>query len=102
MPNGQWPEEFELILRRARQGLRGFRPGRIGPIFDLFERVVGWAVSLGCDSGRVFPFYRLGISRDGDQFKTDPRFACSTPSFRCCFVGIVSGSLSGKEIFLST
>lgn len=33
MPNGQWPDEIELILRRARQGLRGFRPGRIGPIF---------------------------------------------------------------------
>src|SRR3989337_3935861 len=33
MPNGQWPEEFELILRRARQGLRVFSPARIGPIF---------------------------------------------------------------------
>src|SRR3990170_6835586 len=33
MPNGQWSREFEEFLERARQGLRGFRPGRIGPIF---------------------------------------------------------------------
>jgi len=33
MPNGQWPREFEEFLERARQGLRGFRPGRVGPIF---------------------------------------------------------------------
>jgi len=32
MPNGQWPGELELILRRARHRLQGFRPGSIGPI----------------------------------------------------------------------
>ncbi|MBI4524126.1 MAG: FtsH protease activity modulator HflK [Deltaproteobacteria bacterium] len=33
MPNGQWPEELELTLRRTRLQLRGFRPRRIVPIF---------------------------------------------------------------------
>ncbi|MGH7830515.1 MAG: FtsH protease activity modulator HflK [Candidatus Binatia bacterium] len=32
MPNGRWPREFEEFLERSRQGLRGVRPGRIGPI----------------------------------------------------------------------
>lgn len=32
MPNGQWPTELELILRRARRRLRGLRPGTIVPI----------------------------------------------------------------------
>jgi modulator of FtsH protease HflK len=32
MPNGQWPGELELILRRARHRLQGFRPSSIGPI----------------------------------------------------------------------
>jgi membrane protease subunit HflK len=32
MPNGQWPEELELILGRARRRLRGVGPGTVGPI----------------------------------------------------------------------
>ena len=33
MPNGQWPEELRDILQQAQRQLRGFSPGRIGPIF---------------------------------------------------------------------
>ena len=33
MPNGQWPNELRDILQQARRQLRGFSPGRIGPIF---------------------------------------------------------------------
>src|SRR3990170_827493 len=33
MPNGQWPNELRDILQQAQRQLRGFSPGRIGPIF---------------------------------------------------------------------
>ena len=32
MPNGEWPTQLELILRRAQRRLRGLRPGTIVPI----------------------------------------------------------------------
>lgn len=44
MTNGQWPEELELILRRARRRLREFRPGSFGLILSaLVMLAVLWS-----------------------------------------------------------
>lgn len=40
MPNGQWPREFGDTLERVRRRLRGFRRGRIGPIFAALAFLV--------------------------------------------------------------
>jgi modulator of FtsH protease HflK len=77
MPNGHWPRDLELILRRVRRQLQGLRPGNIGPILAAVMIVAflwsSWYTVQPEETGVVRRFGRVVRTADpGLHFKLPP------------------------------